>query len=46
MIRRLKTFALIINFKTLAIAGLSVASTWACMTYGFVAKQYWMITPH
>jgi hypothetical protein len=38
MIRRLKTFALIINFKTLAIAGLSVASTWACMTYGFVAN--------
>lgn len=38
MIRRLKTFALIINFKTLAIAGLAVASTWACREYGVVAN--------
>jgi hypothetical protein len=38
MIRRLKTFALIINFKTLAIAGLSVVSTWVCINYGFVAN--------
>jgi hypothetical protein len=38
MIRRLRTFALIINLKTLAIAGLSVASTWACREYGIVAN--------
>jgi len=31
-------FALIINFKTLAIAGLAVASTWACREYGIVAN--------
>jgi len=38
MIRRLRTFALIINFKTLAIAGLAVVSTWACREYGIVAN--------
>ena len=38
MIRRLRTFALIINFKTLAIAGLAVVSTWACREYGIIAN--------
>lgn len=38
MIRRLRTFALIINFKTLAIAALAVLSTWLCREYGFIAN--------
>lgn len=38
MIRRLKTFALIINFKTLTIAVLAVLSTWFCRKYGYIAN--------
>lgn len=38
MIDRLKTLALIINFKTLSISVMAVLSTWACREYGIAAN--------
>lgn len=38
MIRRLKTMALIINIKTIVIAALAVASTYACLRWNLIAN--------
>jgi len=38
MLRRLKTIALIINFKALLVAGLAVISTFLCIRFGITAN--------
>lgn len=38
MKRMLRSFSLIINYKTFIITGLSVLCTYLCFTYGFIAK--------
>lgn len=38
MLRRLKTIALIINFKTLVVAALAVISTYVCLRFGIEAN--------